>query len=135
MALWFGEARGAEAEGRCSDSDSRCAAALWAGRRLHPQRRSRAGGLRQEEAESAGLGGLQGSGGGHSPLLCLCSLLLFPRSSPTILRSLGRRVDGVAAWAVQVVMGGVVWVDGGGRGWTLVRQWFLLVLAGGVKNL
>lgn len=33
VALWFGEARGAEGEGRCSDSDSRCAAALWVGRR------------------------------------------------------------------------------------------------------
>lgn len=89
----------------------------------------RSGGLRREEAEQGGLGGLQGPVGDSPPLLPLPFLL--PRS----LCSLGH----VVVWAVQEAAGGDLGSEGGGArvSWrrSLDRQWLLVILAGGVKYL
>lgn len=142
MALWLGEAGGAGGEGSRFDLNP---VTVWVMRQLlgHPRLRrsggsrgrSGAGGLRQEEAE---LGGLQGPGAGSSPLPRLCVLLrLFARSLPIILSSRGLWVRGVGIGAVRVAFSGGVWLGGAGVSWSRawVRQWFRVVLTGGVKNL
>lgn len=131
-ALWLREAGGAAGGGLTFDLHPGADLRVVKPGRPRPLRRQqssgerRGGGLWQEEAEFGGLGGPQGSGPGSSP---------FPRlSSPSILCSLG---DG-GGGEVGAVRG--VRVSGGAGGsWRRSRasgrQWFLVVLAGGVKYL
>lgn len=157
VALWLREARRAGGKGQCFELNPRSVVALWVMRHRqlpgcpHLWREGSSegtgragvwsGGLRQEMAKFGGLGKLQGSGEGSSPLLRL-SFLLLRWSFPIGLSFLGLGVSGVGVWGVQKFVSrdlraGVSWRRSLGWRWlwNSVHQWFLDFLAGGVKYL